>query len=260
MCDVYSAHLDEAVLTEALHCGYVLVHCGGSCAGVLHCNDTHLRQPLSAMYQELEQHDLMERSRLQPSACARRDREDCLRDAIAAWQRRSLHELAARGRWDQMLCNALDGSEDALACGEAARLWEELRMAEKRTAAVAEVDREYAAGRLCWEGVGSLVHPFPQRGVLDEYREGQEDEGEAPGGKSWSDRGELSSASEGLEDTSCRAGGEGPAVGEATTVEESRSRRRASTDPRNGVPGKGVRTSARGDDLAASIAHAEATT
>ena len=131
MCDVYSAHLDEAVRTEALQRGYVLVHHGGCCTGVLQCNDTHLHQPLSAMYQELEQHDLMERSRLQPSACARRDREDCLRDAIAVWQRRSIHELAARGHWDNMLCNALDGTEDARGCGEAARLWEELHMAEK---------------------------------------------------------------------------------------------------------------------------------
>ena len=64
------------------------------------------------------------------------------------------------------------------------------------------------------------MHPFPQRGVLDEYREGQEDEGEAPAGKSWSDREELSSASEGSEGTLLCAGGEIPAVGEATTVEE----------------------------------------
>ena len=77
MCDVYSAHLDEAVRTEALQRGYALVHHGGGCTGVLQCNGTYLHQPLSAMYQELEQHDLMERSRLQPSACARRDREDC---------------------------------------------------------------------------------------------------------------------------------------------------------------------------------------
>ena len=36
MCDVYSAHLDEAVRTEALQRGYVLVHHGGGCTGVLH--------------------------------------------------------------------------------------------------------------------------------------------------------------------------------------------------------------------------------
>ena len=76
MCDVYSAHLVEEVRTESLKHGYVLVHHGGGCTGVLQCNDTHLHQALSAGYQELEQHDLLERSRLQPSFCARRDRED----------------------------------------------------------------------------------------------------------------------------------------------------------------------------------------
>ena len=68
---------------------------------------------------------------------------------------------------------------------------------------------------MCWDDVSRLG-----RGVFDKYREGQEDEGEAPGGKRWSDRAELSSASEGIEDTLCRAGGEGLAMGEATTVEE----------------------------------------
>jgi len=87
MCDVYSAHLDEEVRAEALKHGYVLVHHGGGCTGVLQCNDTHLHQALSAGYQELEQHDMLERSRLQPSFCARRDREDCIRDAIVTWQK-----------------------------------------------------------------------------------------------------------------------------------------------------------------------------
>ena len=84
MCDVYSAQLDDEVRAEALKHGYVLVHHGGGggCSGVLQCNDTHLHQALSARYQELEQHDLLELSRLQPSFCARRDREDCIHDAI----------------------------------------------------------------------------------------------------------------------------------------------------------------------------------
>ena len=148
MCDVYSAHLNDEVRVEALKYGYVLVHHGGGCAGVLQFNDTHLHHKLSASYQELEQHDLMERSRLQPAACARRDREDCMRDAIAAWQNKTLHELATRGHWDNMLCNALDGSEDARARGEAARLWESLQMSDKRSVAIAEVEQSYAAGQI----------------------------------------------------------------------------------------------------------------
>ena len=80
MCDVCSAHVDGEVRAEALKHGYVLVHHGGGCTGVLQCNDLTC---VSAGYQELEQHDMLERSRLQTSLCARRDREDCIRDAIA---------------------------------------------------------------------------------------------------------------------------------------------------------------------------------
>ena len=94
MCDVYSAHLDDEVRAEALNYGCVLVHHGGGCTGVLQCNDAHLHQKLSALYQELEQHDLLGWPRLQPAACARRDREDCTRDAIAAWQNKMLHECS----------------------------------------------------------------------------------------------------------------------------------------------------------------------
>ena len=93
-------------------------------------------------------------------------------------------------------------------------------MAEKRTAAVAEVDRANSAGRLRWDDVASLVHPFPRRGVLAEHREGQEDEVGAPGVRNWSDRDALSSASEGLEDALCCACGNKAATCEASTVGE----------------------------------------
>ena len=118
-CDVYSAHKDEDVRRAALERGYVIVHHGGGCTGALHCNDAHLHQALSARYQELEKHDLLEQVRLRPSSCPRRDREDCFRDAIAAWQCADLHAHAARGHFDNMLSNALDGTEDHEARGEA---------------------------------------------------------------------------------------------------------------------------------------------
>ena len=83
-----------------------------------------------------------------------------------------------------MLCNALDGSEDVRARGEAARLWQDLRTSDKRAAAVVEVDRSDAAEQLSCGTVAGLVRPFPVRGVLDEYKEGREDEGEPLGGQS----------------------------------------------------------------------------
>ncbi len=72
-----------------------------------------------------------------------------------------------------MLCNALDGSEDARGRGQASRMWGQLGMNAKRAAAVSEVEPAYAAGDLTWDLVGTLVHPFLARGVLNKYKEGQ---------------------------------------------------------------------------------------
>ena len=43
-----------------------------------------------------------------------------------------------------LLCDALDGSEDHMARGDASWFWEELRASEKHAAAIAEVDRLHA--------------------------------------------------------------------------------------------------------------------
>ena len=92
LCDVYSAHMGDTIAVAAA------LNRGG-CTGALQCNDTHLHQRLSARYQELEMADLLEQSRLRPHACPRRGREDCLRDAVAAWRDVSMHERAAAGHF-----------------------------------------------------------------------------------------------------------------------------------------------------------------
>ena len=43
-------------------------------------------------------------------------------------------------------------------------------MSAKRAAAVSAVEAAYAAGDLTWDIVGTLVHPFIARGMLDEYK------------------------------------------------------------------------------------------
>ena len=68
-----------------------------------------------------------------------------------------------------MLCNALDGSEDARGRGEASRMWDQLGTCAKPAAAVFDVEAAYAAGELTWDLVGTLAHPFLARGMLDEY-------------------------------------------------------------------------------------------
>ena len=122
-----------------------------------------------------------------------------------------------------MLCNALDGSEDNRGRAEAARQWDQLGMNAKRAAAVSDVEAAYAAGELTWDLVGTLVHPFLARGTLDEYKEGQEDEGEGPGGQSWSDRGEPSSAEDDLAQPLCCAGGTSADVSETGSLEQGQT-------------------------------------
>ena len=91
-------------------------------------------------------------------------------------------------------------------------------MNAKRAAAVSEVEVAYAAGELSWNTVGSFGRSFPARGMLDEYKEGQADEGEAPGGQSWSDREEPSSAEDDPPQTLCCAGGTSAGVSDTGTL------------------------------------------
>ena len=87
-----------------------------------------------------------------------------------------------------MLTVALDGSQDHLGCGDAARFWAEAGMSRRRTLAIAEVDAAWNAGNLRWDNHRDVIAPFPHRGQLDEYKEGQEDEGTARGAEPGSDR------------------------------------------------------------------------
>ena len=118
-----------------------------------------------------------------------------MRDASAAWRAGALHALGARAHLDNMLRNALDGPQDYLGSGDAAHFWDALHMRDRRAAALVEVDLAFQAGTLQWDSVDNVVHEFPKRGALDEYVEGQDDEGEAVEGKAWSDRNSFSSGS-----------------------------------------------------------------
>ena len=104
-----------------------------------------------------------------------------------------MHARAAAGHFENLLSVKLDGSEDHLGRGDALRFWLELDMPRKRQEAVAKVEEQWAAGELTWENRALLVDPFPARGQLDEYMEGQEDEGALVDGCPWSDREEPSS-------------------------------------------------------------------
>ena len=196
LADFYGPHADGAVFDLCWSHQYVLILIGGGCTGVLQVMDTHLHEPLSKRYIELEMVDLLEQQRVRPHGCPTRSRESCCRDLIAAWRHAPMHDYAARGWFDNHLANALDGSQDHLGRMVARDLWVQMDMATLRAQALADVDAEWAAGRLRWQDAKRLIEPFPKRGEMDVILEGQDDEGDVGeverGAVAWKDPAVLS--------------------------------------------------------------------
>ena len=94
------------------------------------------------------------------------------------WLREGLHVQACKGYKYTGIKNALDGSEDYMIVREAAQFWKDLKMRDRVNKAVHDVEVECTAGRLQWsyQGVYSLIAPFPPRGKLDVLLEFQDDE------------------------------------------------------------------------------------
>ena len=191
LADFYGPHADDTVFDLCWSRQYVILLIGGGITGILQVPDTHLHQPLSARYTELEMLDLVEQQRARPHGCPTRSRESCCRDLVAAWRHRPLHEAGKRGLWDNMLANKLDGSEDHLGRSTAKVLWDEMRMDHLRAQAMCDIEDEWKAGRLRWRDVKRIIEPFPKRGELDVYVDGQDDEGDpyemVKGGLAWDD-------------------------------------------------------------------------
>ena len=196
LADYYGPHCDDALFDLCWSRMYVLLLIGGGITGILQVPDTHLHQPLSTRYTELEMVDLVEQQRLNPEGCPSRSREACCRDLIAAWRHEPLHLHAKRGWWDNLLANKLDGSEDHLGRGTAKKLFDELRMDRLREQALADVEDEWRAKRLGWQNVKRVIEPFPKRGELDSLVEGMDDEGDPDeierGALAWNDKDDLS--------------------------------------------------------------------
>ena len=104
-----------------------------------------------------------------------------------------MHQRAAAGHFQNLLSVNLDGSEDHFGRGDALRCWLELDMPRKRKQALAKIEEQSAAGAVRWENRAEVLEPFLARGQLDEYMEGQEDEGTLVDGCPWSDGEEPSS-------------------------------------------------------------------
>ena len=197
LADYYGPHADNSVFDLCWNHMYVLTLIGGGITGILQVPDTHLHHVLSQRYTELEMIDLLEQQRQNPQGCPSRARESCVRDLLSAWCSEALHALAARGFWDNLLRNNLEGTEDHLGRGMAKKIWDDLDMPALRAQAVQDIRDEWHAGRLRWRDVPRILEPFPRRGQLDVYVEGQEDEGDPDEIQShalaWNDREDVSS-------------------------------------------------------------------
>lgn len=224
MCDAYRAHFGEALLRLAWQHRFVVIFVGGGATGVVQVNDTHLHGPLSKAYIELESADMFGKLQLNPSGCPVRSRGDCLRDVAVIWQRLALHRRSSAGFKANQLTNALDGSEDHLASSEVRAFWDELGMSEVRERCVRELCSDWQSGTLDWsfEVVYGQVEAFPLTGHLDYYEEGQEDEGEDPGGAAWDDADGPSPAGSDAGEPSLPRGSDRDTLTDAQAVEVKR--------------------------------------
>ena len=117
---------------------------------------------------------------MDPAACPKRRRQDCVSDLAACWRDSDMHLYALAGWKANMITNALDGSENNLGSSEMQGYWMELGMDEVRARTIDEVCSSAEAGRLEWayEVVYGLLDSFPKRGVLDVLEDGQSEDGE----------------------------------------------------------------------------------
>ena len=213
MCDVYAAHVMDPVRRLAWKHKFIVIYVGGGATGVGQTNDTHCHGPLSKDYIELEQSDMFCKMQMDPHGCPSRSREDCMRSVALCWRRPRLHLRSSEGFWENMICNALDGSEDHRARDEISNFWHELEMPKLRQRCIEETCSDWEQGRIEWsyEVVEALIEPFPKTGILDYYHEGQDDEGDNPGEDGhmpWNDREGPSPAGSDHEDEP-----DGPALG-----------------------------------------------
>jgi hypothetical protein len=75
----------------------------------------------------------------------------------------------------------MDGTEDGLVVREMGRLFKELEMDKLRDLIVEDVCTMVEEGfKWTFDHVYALFEEFPKRGAMDEYKEGQEDEGDEP--------------------------------------------------------------------------------
>ena len=127
-------------------CGYVLVYHYGGTTSVMQVPDTHLHQPFSSLYLEVEQAKFTKRQEFDPGN-VNRTLQEVLDDVITVWRAMD-HMKGVNGHWETGVANKLDGTQDDRITGEALEVWKRQRVDILRTAAIKDVNAIVESGGL----------------------------------------------------------------------------------------------------------------
>jgi hypothetical protein len=174
--DVVACHMGPEIETYCWECGYVLIYHFAGTTSVMQVPDTHIHQPFSKLYLEVEQAKFTKRQEMQPGN-VNRTLQEVLDDVVTVWRAMD-HQRGVTGHWETGVANKLDGSEDGLIAGEALEVWKRQAMSILRQQAIADVDARVKAGELTsFSDVHKVIKDPLSPG---EYRYGEEFEGEFP--------------------------------------------------------------------------------
>ena len=174
--DVAACHLGPEIAAYCWECGYVLLYHYGGTTSVMQVPDTHIHQPFSKLFLELEQRRFTERQEFNPG-CVSRTLQEVLDDVVTVWRAMD-HQRGVDGHWETGVACALDSTEDGWITGEALEVWKRQGMVVVRQQAIDDVDARVAAKELTsFADVHKVIKDPPEKG---EYRYGEELEGEFP--------------------------------------------------------------------------------
>ena len=144
--------------------------------------DTHIHQPFSKLYLELEQAKFTKRQELNPG-CVSRTLQEVLDDVVTVWRAMD-HQKGVDGHCETGVACKLDRSEDGWITGEALEVWKRQGMVVLRQQAIDDVDRRVSAGE--FTSFADVHRLIEEPKVMGEYRYGEEFEGPLPSkGEHW---------------------------------------------------------------------------
>ena len=115
--DIAACHLGPEIEAYCWDCGYVLIYNCGGATSVMQVPDTHIHQPFSTLYLEVEQAKFTKRQEFDPGNI-NRTLQEVLDDVVTVWRAMD-HMKCVIGHWETGVANKLNGDEDGEITGEA---------------------------------------------------------------------------------------------------------------------------------------------